>query len=1215
VAILRATLLGRFAVVSASGSLSIQMSLARLHAYLALSNGEMLPRSKVAGTLWPDLSEGRARANLSTVTWRLRTAILRSGGPATALDTRHDSIGLRASVCEVDVDVFRRESLAPGAFPYSLDRLARAAKAVEVYKGDLLEDWDEEWCFLEREQLRHRCIATLRALCSGFERLHRSDLALRFARQAAAMDPLNEVAQRSLMRLLANNGDRASAVVQFNRFAALASSELAVEPGTETIALVARIKSSRKTIASGVVEEAFEPLNVAEKVPLVGRAGERQKLGAFLDAALAGGGGGLLMVGDAGIGKTRLGEWAAEEWAARGGIVAVGRCIEFNAPVPYQPILDSLDSALEFQGVTRVGGEQKAGPLTSALPLAMTVSQEVNDRGQSRPAGKLRMFSQIRTRLAEASRQTPLLLVIEDLQWADSGSVDLLAFLLGRTAALRLAILLTSRPGVTSAQRANVEMLSRVCATTMALAPLDGPDTCELVLSLLSFDDVPRSFLQWLQEETEGNPLFIIETLRLLQQQGATYRDTHDLVQKLDRDARPGGGSSIPSGIRSAIQQRLRLIATGSLRIASIASVLGRSFDEELLAMIVGVNPNRLSRAVSDLLRAGVLGREASGYRFTHDKIRAICYEDLSVRTRQIYHARAASALVQIPGTPLQQLAWHQFCAAQWSLAASSWSEAAGHARMVYAYDDALRAYRQAVYCVRRDGTQREPAKIVAEIELLLELEDVLAVLGRPRERRAILARIGRLSQRTGGAFGQSTWFARQSRLEEHVGSFRLAATLARRAWAVARSAGERTNQAESLRILAWALNRMGKYRRSLAISRLALRKLSPEASPVVVTTLWQAAASCIWLGDHGAASSFLGRARVISAELGLPSEDPLILSTQAVLDKWSGNTRSSRVGLLKALKFGEEASDPRIIARAVGSLAMLDALEGKLGDAILRLRRAILTIRSTAQARLEVSCLNEVANGVGRLLGNYRWAWNASNHALRLSRSSASKIMIAMCRDTQAQLLIEESHLDEAKAATEEALRSLAAEGCYATYPDPLARSGAVCLLLGDVPEAISALEAARDICIRTGERLQLVDTLTFLALAYARQGEADRALATSEEAIRLLTEIHCANLQPQRIFWHHFLILEQFNREPRVDYLRRAVALIDERGATLSRAQRRRFRQDVALNRDILDAWERCQGTEGHQAAPTELAAIPESVAAAPAATAGALSAVPGS
>ena len=1180
-AILRVALLGRFAVSCESRPVDLQASASRLLAYLTLSFGRMVPRSRVAGALWPDLSESRARANLSTVTWRLQTALLTHGRSATVLGRKSDSLGLDASTCDVDVEIFKRESIGPGVHLHTLDGLARAARAVDLYRGDLLEDWDEDWCLLEREQLRHRYTCTLRGLSEGFERLHRYDLALRFARKAAEVDPMSETMQRAVMRLLAMTGDRVSAVSHFNRFATLARSELGVEPSIETMALLGRIKaSSARHDAVQSPEEAAMPLNVAEKVPLVGRQFECERIETFLEAALSGLGGGLLMVGEAGIGKSRLAEWAMQEWVAKGGTAALGRCIEFNAPVPYQPILDSLGSIVETDDLLGLDGHRNAGLQPPVLSqLGGTEVPEGNDSGHSRSSEKLRLFSQFRIRLVEAAHHRPTLLVVEDLQWADAGSVDLLAFLLGRLKGMRLAILLTSRPGTVS-QPSSLGRLSRHCASIMHVDPLTDVGTGELVRSLLGFPGSPKAFLQWIHTETEGNPLFVVETLRLLQQQGKTLREACELVRKAEENIRPGWGPDIPHGIRSAIQQRLSLISAASLRIASIASVLGRSFDEELLAMIAGTSPNRLSKAIADLLRAGVLGREASGYRFAHDKIRAICYENLSVWVKRLHHARAASALSQIPDVPVHQLAWHRSCATQWSLAAASWEDAGDRARVICAYEDALKAYRGAVHCIRRDGTKNEQMKADAEVMLLLKSEDVLAISGRPRERRAILEAITHLSRHASLASGRSTWLARKARLEEHVGDFRLAAMLARRAWVVARLGDERTNQAESLRILAWALNRMGRCRRSLAISRLALRKLDGEVSPLAVTILWQAAASCIWLGDHPAASSLLRRARIVSAELGLPSEDPLISATQAVLDKWSGDVRSSRVGLLKALRFGEEAYDPHITARALGSLAMLDALDGRLGDAILRLRRAMVTVRSAAFARLEVSCLNEVANGVGRLLGNYSWAWNASNHALRLSRSSASNILIAMCRDSQAQLLIEEGRPAEARVAIEEALRSLESEqGSHILYPDPLARRGVVALQLGNVSEAVSDLETAHGIHLRTGERLQLVDTLTHLALACAQQGNADRAIATSDEALRLLAEIGYANMQPQRIFWHHFLILEMHNREPRIQHLRRAVEFIEERGATLSKAQQRRFRQDVPLNREILAAWQRCQ------------------------------------
>jgi len=140
-AILRVALLGRFAVSCESRPVDLQASASRLLAYLTLSFGRMVPRSRVAGALWPDLSESRARANLSTVTWRLQTALLTHGRSDTVLGRKSDSLGLDASTCDVDVEIFKRESIGPGVHLHTLDGLARAARArsdIEIVGGGFI---------------------------------------------------------------------------------------------------------------------------------------------------------------------------------------------------------------------------------------------------------------------------------------------------------------------------------------------------------------------------------------------------------------------------------------------------------------------------------------------------------------------------------------------------------------------------------------------------------------------------------------------------------------------------------------------------------------------------------------------------------------------------------------------------------------------------------------------------------------------------------------------------------------------------------------------------------------------------------------------------------------------------------------------------------------------------------------------------------------------
>ncbi len=1177
---LRVALLGRFYVRSELGPIELQTSAAGLMAYLALSHGRPLARARVAGALWPDLSDARARANLSTVTWRLRQA-LNGHGYSNVVRSSMESVALDPEACDIDTQNFVRNSPGPGSYALSLEALAQAVRALELYRGDLLEDWDVEWCQLEREELRQRHLHTMRAVAEGFERRGRYDLALQHVRKAVRTDPLDEAAQRILIRSLYRNGDRAAAVDQFNRFADLARSELGVEPDEATIALLNEIKrlpSSRRSSATAKPRDCS--LIRPEIVPLVGRVAERQQASVLLDDALAASGGALLVVGEAGVGKSKLSSWIMEEWAARGGAIAQGRCLEFDEPIPYQPLLDALGSYLDGRDLSEFVRRDDSTRHVPTIEGSLGTNAGVDANPASLwPVGKLQLFNWLKAGLEDATRRRPVLLVIEDLQWADAGSVDFLTYLLDRAKSMSLVVVMTSRPAGNRVNHAlDVERLSRYSTAVLRLGPLTEEETNTLVRSLLEASETPAELASWLYVETEGNPLFVIETLRLLEQKADLSLDAQNRIRYSNDIVHFRSRLSIPEGVRTALQQRLRLINPPSLRMAGIASVLGRSFDEELLRMTAGTGENRLSRAVGDLLGAGIFERENAGYRFTHDKIRAYCYESLSVGVRRIYHARAAAALAQVPDVPIHRLAWHQLCAGHWHLAAASWSRAGDQAREIHAYEEALRAYRHAISCLKKDETSDDEAKDLGEIGLLIKSDEMLSVLGRPMERREILEQIGVLCGKTLRAPLQAVWLIRRALLEEHVGNFVLASNLASRAWFIARSDKDRTLEIEALRVMAWALNRAGRHRRSLKISRLALKKMGDADSLTKITTLWQAASACIALCDYAAASSYLQLARGASNRSGDTREYPLILTAEAVICRMTGNPQTSRASLLKALQLASEAGARITGARARIHLTTLDALEGKLGDALCGLRRASVESRLASYTRTHVSCLNEVAHSIGRIMGNYSWARHAIALALSLFEPADSLYLSTMLLSSRAQLLLDEGRLPDALAAVNEVLQQFKSEQPSGDhYQESLVIRGAIWLQMGNLGNALVDLEAARDLQERNGYRVLLSDTLTYLALTHAGLGESNRALSTSEEAVRVLTEIGYANYQPQRIFWHHYLILEMFDRSPRLQYLERAVEFIETQASSLSRAQARRLRQEVRLNREILVAWER--------------------------------------
>lgn len=1110
---------------------------------------------------------------MSTSLWRLAAELRRTGYTSGVIVASKDTVELDSQTVDIDLAQFRK--LAPGAVAItSAGGLMRALECVRLYKGDLLEDWDVEWCRLEREDLRRRYIDIIQAVGNALENRGRLDLALTYARRAAEADPLNEVVQRNLIRLLYKLGNRSAAVAQFNLFSRLCRSELGVEPDPETLALRYTLASPRTNAASGLSAGPGSLSIRLDRAPIIGRASEKAAISRIMESAVAGRGGSGLLLGDVGIGKSRIVDWAVEEWIHSGGVLGQGRCIEFNEPVRYQPVLDALGQLLE------------TGDMTALVQLRPPTEHRIDGDGRAIGhaidcraflADKTWLFAKLMGRLETAAKQRPILLVFEDTQWADTGTIDFLCYALSRIRSRRMGMILTSRPGGSWQSCKDAERVARNCTFVLRLTPLSREETAEFAQFLLGHSPLSTQLSEWLYDETEGNPLFIVETVRLLQQKGL---ETASLDPPRNVASGPQGRGDpfrLPEGVRAAVEQRLALLESTAHRLAQIASVLGRSFSEELLEMVAGVGGKRLSRALAQLIVTGIFERESGGvYKFAHDKIRAICYESLSQRDKRAYHARTAAVLAQVSGVPMQSLAWHQHSAAQWGLASESWELAGDQAKSVYAFKDAAGAYRNGIMCLQRDRCADTPRSRLREALLLFKLDEVLANHGSHAEWEEVLDRLGLLCRRLERRDLVAAWYLRKAVREEYLGNYRLAVRLARRSWYLAKTGGESSAEVEALRILAWVLNRAGRHDRSMLVSRLVIVKIGDSRTASLVVTLWQAAAVHLKQSNYDAAATLLERAESVALEIGLRRELHHIAMLRGIIDKWTGRIESSKAGLLRALELAAETSDQVGVARGTFHLATLDTLSGALGVGLRRLRRAIVASRSVGYTRTYLACLNEVAYGIGRILGNYDWARRALSHALALAEHSKSIPLIAMCKDSQAALLLDEDRPEEALVVIDDVLHLLGqARGSMGPNQESLARRGVSLLRIGRIEDALHDLEEARLVQAKKGDRLVLIDTLTWLGIAHLRSGHADRALAASDEALHLLVQSGYANMQPQRMLWHHFLIMEELDQQPRLSYLERAVRLIEMQAATLSVSQRARFCRKVAVNKAILDAW----------------------------------------
>lgn len=676
-----------------------------LLAYLVVEANRVHRRTMLAGFLWPELPEAAAHHNLSQALLTLRQALGDKALPPTTapfLLATWQTIGFNpASDYTLDVAVFQaRLSSVPECLTPA--RMQALTEALACYQGEFLsEPWVlksqafEEWVLFKQVQFHLQAVEALDALVQYHTQRGEFTPATAYARRLITLDPLRESAHRQLMQALALDNRRAEALAHYAACQTLLAQELGLAPAPETTALMQRIRAAplEAPQLSELRELKTPPVPLVPPPPFVGRAHELARLDATLSLALGERGQIVFVTGAAGSGKTALLEAFSRRALAKHptSLMVKGNGNAYTGPGnPYWPFIELLR---QLRGEFETGIAPtlpQAQHLQMARPVIARALQECGPHLTRLLAGEVPeasdsalnqtgLFDQITRTLHAVAAHYPLVLLLDDLQWADQDSLNLLFHLGHRLAGQHILLVGAFRPAVRPAvsdpdyatltylhkpeldQQDPLialvrELQHRQGAVQIDLAQAEGREFIAAVL-----DSEPNhlgvQFRETLYQHTEGHALFTTELLRGMQECGDLLRDAQGFWIENSRVS----WQALPGRVEAVIATRLGQLLPEWQTLLTVASVEGVEFTVQVLAHILGLPEAELSQRLSGALTRQhylviPIGVQSAGarrlarYRFRHLLFQRYLYNRLDPVERTQLHLSVARTLEMLYG-------------------------------------------------------------------------------------------------------------------------------------------------------------------------------------------------------------------------------------------------------------------------------------------------------------------------------------------------------------------------------------------------------------------------------------------------------------------------------------------------------------------------------------------------------------------------------------
>ncbi len=920
---------------------------------------------------------------------------------------------------------------------------------------------------------------------------------------------------------------------------ALQALAIAPVPATPSRLPPEEAKSRQATSSQRSDDMVGGPLDSRFDAALVGRDRELRQLWGHFERAAGGEGALVLVAGEAGIGKTRLVGELSRRAGARGALCLQGRCLFREGSLPYHPFVEAagrliaslgLHDPQAFEGYVR----ERLPALAGRLPILRSFLHVGTQESAALIADKEHLLDGISALFLAFARERPMVVHVDDLHWADEASLDLLLYLARNCRSSQGLIVGTYRPEELTRESAAEHPLGRMLGRMSAgdhyheveLSRLGAGETAEMVRSALGGAALDAAFLNLLHAETAGNPFYVIETLKLLAEDGTLRRGESDrwtLAQAVER-------VTIPGRVHDVVTRRIGRLAAADREVLEIAACEGMVFRSDVIASSLNV---RRIQVLGALQRAEkehrLIHAERDSYTFDHPLIREVLYEEIIPELRREYHGLIGAFLAgNRRGRPGEAgaIAYQHLEAGQEEEALPFLLEAGKRARHLYANAEALSHLDRAETILGRlvDACRRSRAPLTAErvqqsLRLFKERGRLHQRLGDHDRAMSDFLAMQRAATDGGLRDRQAHALSLMADLYASMGEYEQAFDRARQAHDLALEAGDKHSLSSALRVMGAVRFYRGEYDEALAAHNRSI-ELQKEIDDLAgyAENLNKVGNIHLFRGDRDKAEAVYAAALTLARQSANRLAEAEALNNLGVLFYYGGEADVALEHFEQCLALKREIGDRRSLARSLNNVALVFEMRGELEGALSTHLESLALLRDISDQGSIISGLNNLAN-VYEKMGRYGEALAAGQESLTTSEAIGDRLGAPYALNSLGRIRLWLNEPEEAERLFVRALEMTQRQGQRGEQCQSMQNLAAARAALRRTEEALQLLAQARELSQELKVKEREAEVLHLLGILQAERGDLSAAESCARDLEALAATLKLREVDIRRL------------------------------------------------------------------------------------------------